>query len=132
MIGLSLSFCIRDILNNSISMNDVDVIYSSANIENFTFEEIIHYYQQDYWLGFPNSASVAQELYLKKKIKFLPQLRSQLNLLSNGHWLPIIQFQAPLTHLEIQKIFCFQQKSFSKQDIAAVLELSKLSRPTSC
>lgn len=50
MIGYSLSFCIRDIIENKVNILDVDMIVAAtAARDNFDWETLIDEYCRSYW-----------------------------------------------------------------------------------
>lgn len=60
LIGLSLSFCIRDIASGKVDLDDVQEIVSSTMA--FTLTQImicLDRYQESYWLGYPDAIEIA-------------------------------------------------------------------------
>ncbi len=67
-IGLSVSICIKDIVEGNISIDDVRYIYTSARISDF--EAMILNCQRIYWHQYPEeAATVARRLWDSGKIK---------------------------------------------------------------
>jgi len=53
LVGLSLSFCIRDILAGRVKAEDVECIITATACSNIY--DIIDDYSQDYWAGYEKS-----------------------------------------------------------------------------
>ena len=91
MIGLSLSLCIRDILNGIYSVHDVVKIITGTRIA--TMEDFDHVcydtrgYGAHYWQADPLKAKrIFMQLLLAGKID-QPRLRDEATPnLQNGHW----------------------------------------------
>lgn len=77
MIGLSLSFCVRDLANGDVDLDDVEKIIAGTAAENDAdWEWLVGEYQKTYWSRHPaRSATIARTLRLEGKI-FQPRLGS--------------------------------------------------------
>lgn len=88
MIGLSLSFCVRDIASGKISEEEVEVIITGtcARYENEWYD-LIERYCASYWKEFPEEArGIAVRLMREGKIH-QPRVENQSPPnLSEGHW----------------------------------------------
>jgi hypothetical protein len=64
MIGLSLSFCVIDILEGRISEEDVEVIITSCKCSTQEDWEIVReHYVNTYWRWYGGAREVADRLY---------------------------------------------------------------------
>jgi len=58
MIGLSLSFCIKDICAGRIRLDDVEMIVSGTKAETFEqWDELVEHYNKIYWREFQKEAN---------------------------------------------------------------------------
>jgi len=72
MIGLSLSFCIKDIMHGNVAEGDVTkIITSTAARTEADWDRLIAGYRQTYWRAFEGDAVVAliQRLRAQGKIE---------------------------------------------------------------
>lgn len=70
MIGLSLSLCVRDIVEGRVELDDVEYIIAGTKISNENeFNEVCEDYKQYYWTHNPSvGKAIAEHLWNKKKI----------------------------------------------------------------
>lgn len=90
-IGLSLSFCVRDIINGIVGFDDVLYIICGTNYTNDKeFNEILDHYAEYYWSELPQLARfVANQLREQGKL-IQPRLQgAHIPTLENGLWATI-------------------------------------------
>lgn len=87
MIGLSLSFCIRDILRGDRSIQDVEkIIAGTFCICDADWENLFEQYYSSYWSDFSRERALEIFNCLRPKIQ---QSRLHLNkypIVACGHW----------------------------------------------
>lgn len=67
MIGISLSFCIKDICEGRVNLTDVEKIYAGTAF--LSVKEAVEHYAQTYWRTYPNDAKeICQKLWAEGKI----------------------------------------------------------------
>ena len=88
LVGLSLSFCVSDIVRGTVKLNEVGLIYAGTSFEGIRgFASVCKYYTQFYWREHKaKSIAVAAILWLtgrieQPKLKGLPAPR-----IPHGHW----------------------------------------------
>jgi hypothetical protein len=89
MIGLSLSLCVKDIMNGVVDIEDVDLLITGTRaITRESWETVVDAYMRDYW---DKNPSLAQHIvyYLEHRGRiFQPRIYNQhaeLNI-AKGHW----------------------------------------------
>lgn len=87
-IGLSLSFCVKDILNGKINIDEVSAIVTSTAFK--SVEECIKMYYMGYWEQYTKS-QVREVLTNLWPIIFQPRLSGDItehrgHMLSHGWW----------------------------------------------
>jgi hypothetical protein len=97
MIGLSLSFCVADILAGKVPVERVRFIVSGTKItDTAVLEEVVSDYSKTHWQGFdPADVSrLVSDLWFNHKI-IQPRLISEdmCPNISNGHWAMIGTWQ---------------------------------------
>lgn len=88
MIGLSLSFCLKDIASGKVHKDEVSKIISGTMAENEEdFQEIFDQYMESYWRSFDRE-------YMKELFEWAvtimdqPRVRGEEPpLIADGHWL---------------------------------------------
>ncbi len=88
MIGLSLSFCIMDMINENLGVHDIVKIVSNTKAENLlAFENVLRSYTDVYWADFPEKAkNLARRLWAAGKID-QPRTRDESpHTISEGRW----------------------------------------------
>jgi hypothetical protein len=72
MIGLSLSFCIKDVLNQTVNFERIKKIVTSCRVKSQEdFELLLDRYTQVYWKDLPSVArKLAQELFNAGRLEF--------------------------------------------------------------
>jgi len=91
-IGLSLSFCVRDIVEGRVNIGDVERIVTGTCAE--TYEEwctLLDHYVEGYWYEYPQKAlSVVSELRSKGMIS-QPRLQClPIPSIADGHWKEVV------------------------------------------
>jgi hypothetical protein len=78
LIGLSLSICIKDIIEGRRSKDEVHYIVSDTSFRNETeFQEVLDTYKKSYWRRSPEVAeSIAREFFEEGKI-WQPKLHNE-------------------------------------------------------
>ena len=67
MIGISLSFCIKDICEGRVNLTDVEKIYAGTAF--LSSKDAVEHYTQSYWRNYPNEAKeICQKLWAEGKI----------------------------------------------------------------
>lgn len=89
LVGLSLSFCIQDILAGRVDESDVIRIQTGTTVEtDHDWEQLIHDYQVTYWRNDAAEASaIVQRLRAAGKITQPRLLGKPVPSISQGHWL---------------------------------------------
>jgi hypothetical protein len=88
MIGLSVSFCIKDIAMGKVSIDDVERIEAGTHAEtDADWEEVIKAYRELYWQEFPDAAeAILRDLFAQGKIE-QPRLHgAPIRNIGGGHW----------------------------------------------
>lgn len=95
LVGLSLSFCVSDIIRGIVQEEDVLFIVSPspAMIDSLSFEEMITRYSLSYWKLFPVEA-VELAKRLKDHLKIIPYHHAFYSLV-DGHWAKLIKLETP-------------------------------------
>jgi len=86
-VGLSLSFCIRDIANGVIDEEEVDYIVTACYVDStHPFIDVVRTYREGYWLDNPECVRIAFRMYKRGQLLF-PRVeeRPVINI-SSGHW----------------------------------------------
>lgn len=89
MIGLSLSFCVRDIANGKVKLEDVEKIITGARYTTIReFEDILNQYLVIPWNNDPRCIEVVCKLQFNNKIHQprLDKSNPRVPNLRNGHW----------------------------------------------
>lgn len=89
VIGLSLSFCVRDIAEGLVELSAVDKIITATRIvSEDDWNTVIQQYQQVYWRHCPDiAATIVLELRVSGKIE-QPRLLDTYRMprIAGGHW----------------------------------------------
>ena len=88
MIGLSLSFCIKDMANGVVSPDEVEkIICGTIARPGEELDEVISMYRSTYWKGNPDIAEqLVRKLLAEGKIEQPRLTTGQLPKINNGHW----------------------------------------------
>ena len=88
MIGISLSFCIRDIVTKKVALSDVEKIITgtkAATPEHW--DDILQRYKAIYWKDFPDEAEkLARDLLAEGKIEQPRLIDGRSAYVGQGHW----------------------------------------------
>jgi hypothetical protein len=85
-IGLSLSFCVTDILAGEVAVEDVVLIYAGTN----GLAEVCERYRRSYWRKFDTAKVDAVLAALADRIIELKPAGLPAHNLGNGHWAVIM------------------------------------------
>ena len=88
-VGLSLSFCIRDIMEGKIKEEEVKEILSGTNAgTSEQLEDVLGLYKKIYWTGYPEeAAALARRLFAAGKIKQPITEGARPHNIVDGYWL---------------------------------------------
>jgi hypothetical protein len=91
MIGLSVSFCIRDIVDGKMPLSGVEkIIGGTKALNDADWENVISRYQQVYWKKFPlRAAALCRWLVKAGKIeqpRCNPEGSQAVPCIGQGHW----------------------------------------------
>ena len=88
MIGLSLSFCIMDILGGEVALEDVECIISGTRAETpEDWNELIEGYRRFYWKKDPDEGERICRLLLAEHRIDQPRTRGyEAHNIGGGHW----------------------------------------------
>jgi hypothetical protein len=69
MIGLSLSLCVRDLLEGKVRLEDVELVIAGTRAMTMSqFDDMLESYTKDYWRGDPCGKFIARYLFEKGKL----------------------------------------------------------------
>ena len=88
MIGLSLSFCVQDILNGKVLLDEVDYIIASTRCKDASdWQEVYNSYKRSYWAEFSDEQVKLVFDFLLPKIK-QPRLKdnNKFPMITDGRW----------------------------------------------
>ena len=95
-VGLSLSFCIADILRGNVAEIEVkEIISGTKAADEKSFNDVVEIYKGSYWHINPEEGeAIAKRLYAAGKIK-QPRLEKEVDHnISDGHWIEPDQAEA--------------------------------------
>ena len=87
--GLSLSFCVRDIAQGKVRLEEVrQIIAATAAETDAEWEDILAQYRECYWSFAPDACEgIARKLLQEDKVR-QPRLQGDaIHSIANGHWL---------------------------------------------
>lgn len=87
--GLSLSFCVRDIVNGLVSLSQVDkIIAATAASTPKDWDEVLASHKKSYWTESPDECEqLARKLIKAGKVE-QPRLHGkEAHNIADGHWL---------------------------------------------
>ena len=89
MIGLSLSFCVMDIIAGKVDEADVELIISGTAAKTpEDWDKVIEGYRASYWLHSPAQGERIARMLINNGRVWQPRVLGVLPLsLSGGHWL---------------------------------------------
>lgn len=93
IIGLSVSMCIRDIIQGRVRLEDVVEIRGATSVRSpDRWDRVIKSYQQSYWTSDPErAATICRQLLTEGKIKQPRVDGGKVHSDAEGHWLPVGQ-----------------------------------------
>jgi len=87
MIGLSLSLCIRDIIQGNVELDDVEKLIAGTKIEQpIHLEEVCSIYMDLYWDNNPKAIDIVYYLFKHKLIEQPRVTKIQLPPAYKGNW----------------------------------------------
>jgi hypothetical protein len=88
LIGLSLSFCINDVVNGRVSVEQIDkIITGTCALTDDHWEEVISDYRETYWAKDPDRAErIVRTLISLGKIEQPRILNRPTPNIASGHW----------------------------------------------
>src|SRR5579885_2675169 len=87
MIGLSLSFCVRDIALGKKNRDDVSVIYAGTRADSQeAWDDVLGRYATIYWKDCPQAVDIAKELIAEGKIVQQRLVDNRAPNVAHGHW----------------------------------------------
>ncbi|MCK4540556.1 hypothetical protein KAU09_05420 [Candidatus Parcubacteria bacterium] len=87
-VGLSLSFCVGDILRGNVKEEEVKEIIAGTNASPEKLEELLKDYKKIYWRKNPDEGeAIARRLYEAGKIRQPRQEGKVAHNIAKGHWL---------------------------------------------
>lgn len=86
--GLSLSFCVADIISGKVALDDVaEIVTSTAIRDEEDFEEVMRVYSMLYWRKDPVKArEIVHELWNEGLIVQPRLIDGSVNNIANGWW----------------------------------------------
>lgn len=86
VIGLSVSFCVRDIATGKVAYDDVAKIIAGTRVPEGEWEEVIGRYNQVYWRKLPEAEAIFRRLLAEGKVT-QPRLETGMApYIGQGHW----------------------------------------------
>lgn len=87
MIGLSLSFCVKDIASGKVLEKDVEKIIAGTKCPNReVFETVLNSYLESYWHDFPEAADIARRFWDRGLIEQPRVNGEEAPEIYRGHW----------------------------------------------
>lgn len=89
MIGLSISFCIRDIIEGKVQESDVEKIVANTKCETLQhWQEVILQYRRIFWRKNPELGEALCWRFVADNMIDQPRCRGEeSHNISQGHWL---------------------------------------------
>ncbi|HNW19703.1 MAG TPA: hypothetical protein PLA53_00875 [bacterium] len=87
-VGLSLSLCIKNILEGKVKEEEVKEIIAGTSFAPEKFDELIDLYKKSYWYDNPEEGeAIARRLFAAGKIKQPRMEGGKIHSIAEGHWL---------------------------------------------
>jgi hypothetical protein len=89
MVGFSLSFCIKDIIEGKVNLDDVELIISATRaVTPEGWDKVIRHYRVTYWYRMPHVAELICRSLIKQGMVYEPRAdgHEPINI-SQGHWM---------------------------------------------
>ena len=135
MIGLSLSFCVKDIIEGRVKLSEVDCIVSGTSIGGPPeMEEVIRSYQRSYWYNKPHLAeAVAWQLYHTRRIHQPRLTKREAPKVAFGHWIPLTVEEAAQLHgmpvFRTDRLLSAAEERIAENALAQAYWMYDLNRP---
>jgi hypothetical protein len=91
LIGLSLSFCIRDIAAGDVDVSNVELIVAGTACRTAEqWRDVLERYERSYWVGYPHASLLAAYLIETGKVT-QPRVEGFAggHNISGGHWVEV-------------------------------------------
>ena len=89
-VGLSLSFCVGDILRGKVKEEEVKEIIAGTNASPERWDKLMEQYKETYWSENPDEGeAIARRLYEAGKIKQPRQDGKVAHNIAKGHWIEV-------------------------------------------
>ena len=86
-VGLSLSLCIKNILEGKVKEEEVKEIIAGTSFAPEKFDELIDLYKKSYWYDNPEEGeAIARRLFAAGKIKQPIMEGGKIHSIAEGHW----------------------------------------------
>ena len=94
IVGLSLSFCVKDIIDNKVAIDDVQFITSGTHATcPEDWDEIIAVYRKAYWYTDPDRGEVVARYFIGNGLILQPRMEGNRPLFKgNGKWVPVAMY----------------------------------------
>jgi len=86
MIGISLSFCVRDMAKGQAPAVVEKIITGCRAINDEAWDEIIKRYKESYWKGLDNAETICRKLIANGKIVQPRLTGGSAPYVGQGHW----------------------------------------------
>ncbi len=87
-VGLSLSFCVSDILRGKIKEEEVKEIIAGTNTSPEQWDELMKSYKESYWRENPDEGeAIARRLFEAGKIRQPRQEGKATHNIASGYWI---------------------------------------------
>lgn len=88
MIGKSLSFCVKDICEDKVAIQDVTLIIAGTFAKNkASWNELLESYSKSYWFKYPRKAKAVANLLLYSGRIFQPRAANLEPLFGQNIWI---------------------------------------------
>lgn len=96
VVGLSLSFCVRDIMDGKVAIDDVQFITSGTHATcPEDWDEVIATYRKAYWYKDPDRGEVIARYFIGNGLILQPRMEGNRPLFHNSldrKWIPVDEF----------------------------------------
>lgn len=94
VVGLSLSFCVKDIMDGKVHIDDVQFIttgtYATSSSD---WDEVINVYRKAYWYSDPDHGEAIARRLINDGLILQPRLEGNRPLFKgNGKWVPVAEY----------------------------------------
>ena len=92
-VGLSLSFCVRDLIEGKKSLDEVTFIYSGTRCENKEhWESVIKTYRISYWYDNPDEGERLARYFIENGLIIQPRLEGRYHTGRHEIWVEQSEF----------------------------------------